>query len=106
MKNLKEKLVEAINEEEINIEDFFEGARYMYSILDEKLDMKICFDSIYDQCDYYVYCTYYSSKIGKTIILDYSVNNSFDSAEELADAIIEYEKEANELEEKLPNLRK
>lgn len=45
--------------------------------------------------------TYYSDKLQKTVILDWDVNGSFDSNEELAEALIRYHNESIDLERKI-----
>jgi len=100
MAKSKEEIVQSLEKHDVELGDFYEGAQFLTDVIDE-CDLNISFDAISDQSEHFIICTYYSSKLQKSVILDWSVENSFDSNEALADTILEYEKEAEELEAKI-----
>lgn len=52
--------------------------------------------------DYFFMCTYYSDKLGKSIVWDYDYNAFYETPEELAEALAYTENEIQEFEKKLP----
>ena len=100
MEDKKKQIIESLEKNDIEIGDFFEGAGFMYQVV-EDCDLNITFDALSDQSEHYVQVTYYSDKLNKTVILDYDANNSWESNEELADAVLRYEAESHELEAKI-----
>jgi len=96
----KTKIVEALEKHDVDLDDFFESAQFLSEVIDE-LDLSISIESVRSFGDYYIMCTYYSDKLHKAVILDWDVAGSFESNEELADTVLQYEKEARELEESI-----
>lgn len=99
-KELKQ-LAKVLEEAEIAIDDFFEGANFTYSVLEE-YDMDISFDAVQPAGDSFIFCSYYSDKIQKSIILDWDVCMSFGSYYELAQTIDMYNSAAKRIERELP----
>lgn len=74
---------------------------YLTQALDLELSVEMR-DGVHAE-EYWLQCEYYSRSLGKTIIWQYDVGN-FDDYDEVADYIIETEKEIAEFERQLPEL--
>jgi len=98
----KNKLIESLKKEKVNIGDLYDYDLELMKVIDEN-DLIVDFESFSD-VDYYMVCSYYSYSVDKSIILDWNVKSIFESYEELAEMIIRYEKEARALEKKLKKL--
>lgn len=78
--------------------DYQDHLNVLNGILDT-LGFEITIDDTQDG----IICVYYSGKLHKSIILDWDSYHVCNNAEELADHLMAYETEAQELEAKLVN---
>lgn len=63
--------------------------------------LTIIYDEIEDANESYSQVSYYSDKLHKTIILDASVSEQYASRQALIDSMIEYQKEADQMEDSI-----
>lgn len=90
----------SLEKHDVELGDFYEGVKNLHEVIGE-CELNITFDAFNSGSDYFIAVSYYSSKIGKTIMLDMDVAGSFESNEELADALLRYESESHEIEAKI-----
>lgn len=94
-------ILERLKTEEFQLWEIFEEARAISEILDE-YNYRITIEpSRQSDGESYIFCSYYSDKLQKTIILDWDFQWNFDDEEELLEVLNEYEEEANEIEGKI-----
>lgn len=111
----KDKILKVINELVADNEMAFpyneciEDANLTLYTLLEKTELSNTFDiagtsSFGDGGDSWLQCTYYSNKLGKTIIWDFDYTYQFESAEDMAERLLATYNEITAFETSLPNL--
>ena len=104
MKLTKSNIIKVLNKNDIDsIEESIEAIESYFTIIEQKFDLYLTINgrSNLSGDDYWLQAEYYSPKMQKTVIWDYSYPRQFDSIEDFAETIIATEKAISEYESKL-----
>jgi hypothetical protein len=83
--------------------EYYEDIERLFYLLAQNFNLEMSVELRQSDMDSWLQTEYYSNKLGKTIIMHYDVGH-FEDYEEVAEYIIETEKEIAEFERQLPNL--